>query len=371
MARGITQDQVNAAIDALVGAGERPTIERVRTALGTGSPNTLTRMLDIWWAQLHDRLTRQQVKLVVPDAPEDVAVAATRLWQLALEHAGVKAEQGMAAQREALARDQAALSASTASWEQRLQEAAAAVATADRDRDAADSRLRDLQRLLDRQVTQLADQQSRLSQAMVQAEDLSKRLEASQQALLAARSEAAADRSSLEASHRAAEDRWMQEVDKARQDEAKTAARLHHVESAAKAIGEKAAAETAQHLAQLRKTEQDVARKDARILVLEEQLERMHGQLSTALAAVGQGRTTTAIPKGKMRPPTKRKSPAMVLPSYPPDDGPLTRSQMREIKSRVPQGKSRSVRTDLLSEPSSGTTKAPIGRSKRRVRNSA
>lgn len=46
MARGITQDQVNRAADAILGAGENPTVEKVRAELGTGSPNTITRMLD-------------------------------------------------------------------------------------------------------------------------------------------------------------------------------------------------------------------------------------------------------------------------------------------------------------------------------------
>ncbi len=48
MAKGITQEQVSAAADALVTAGERPTVEKIRAQLGTGSPNTVTRMLDTW-----------------------------------------------------------------------------------------------------------------------------------------------------------------------------------------------------------------------------------------------------------------------------------------------------------------------------------
>jgi hypothetical protein len=48
MARGITQDQVNEAARSILTTGERPTVERVRIALGTGSPNTVTRMLDAW-----------------------------------------------------------------------------------------------------------------------------------------------------------------------------------------------------------------------------------------------------------------------------------------------------------------------------------
>lgn len=38
MARGITELDVHGAADALVAKGERPTVERVRAHLGTGSP---------------------------------------------------------------------------------------------------------------------------------------------------------------------------------------------------------------------------------------------------------------------------------------------------------------------------------------------
>ena len=55
MPRGITQDQVNAA-DAILGTGENPTVEKVRAELGTGSPNTVTRMLDVWRGHLGERL---------------------------------------------------------------------------------------------------------------------------------------------------------------------------------------------------------------------------------------------------------------------------------------------------------------------------
>ncbi len=57
MAKGITQDQVDTAADALVTSGERPTVERIRAFLGTGSPNTVTRMLEGWWQSLGRRLT--------------------------------------------------------------------------------------------------------------------------------------------------------------------------------------------------------------------------------------------------------------------------------------------------------------------------
>ena len=37
-------------------AGERPTIEKVRARLGSGSPNTITPLLEAWWKRLAGRL---------------------------------------------------------------------------------------------------------------------------------------------------------------------------------------------------------------------------------------------------------------------------------------------------------------------------
>lgn len=49
MAReGISYEQVAAAADALLGAGQQPSIRLVREALGTGSPNTVHKHLTAW-----------------------------------------------------------------------------------------------------------------------------------------------------------------------------------------------------------------------------------------------------------------------------------------------------------------------------------
>lgn len=278
MPKGVTQDQVNAAIDALVAAGERPTIERVRAALGTGSPNTVARMLDVWWTTLHERLTHQQTKLAVPDAPDDVAVVATRLWQVALERAGEHAEQGVAVLRDALVRDRAAC-------QERAATAEAVGAEADRARRAAESRLEDVQRLVDQQAAQLADVQRLRGDLERQVADLASQLGASQQALLAARAEAAHERTRLEAAHQAAEDRWLQEVDRARQEEAKSVARLQQALSVSRAAAEASAAELANAVKVARRYEQELARKDARIATLGEQFDRLHERLGKALTA--------------------------------------------------------------------------------------
>ena len=53
--RGVQLEDVWAAADAVLGLGERPTIERVRQQLGRGSPNTVGPMLDGWYGSLAKR----------------------------------------------------------------------------------------------------------------------------------------------------------------------------------------------------------------------------------------------------------------------------------------------------------------------------
>ena len=53
---GVTRADVFNAADALAMRGARPTVERVRNHLGTGSPNTVTPLLDEWWKAVGPRL---------------------------------------------------------------------------------------------------------------------------------------------------------------------------------------------------------------------------------------------------------------------------------------------------------------------------
>lgn len=49
MARtGITYEEVSTAADSLIAKGEQPTINAIRSVLGTGSPNTIHRHLTLW-----------------------------------------------------------------------------------------------------------------------------------------------------------------------------------------------------------------------------------------------------------------------------------------------------------------------------------
>ncbi len=85
MARGITESDVHTAADELVAKGERPTVERIRAHLGTGSPNTVTRWLETWWNRLGTRL--QPARPDLDDAPAVLTELAGQWWELALKHA--------------------------------------------------------------------------------------------------------------------------------------------------------------------------------------------------------------------------------------------------------------------------------------------
>ncbi len=82
-AGGIRQSDVSHAADTLLRAGNRPTVEKIRTKLGRGSPNTINPMLDTWWKTLSARLDSGPAAL--HRLPESVAHVAEALWMQALE----------------------------------------------------------------------------------------------------------------------------------------------------------------------------------------------------------------------------------------------------------------------------------------------
>ena len=125
MPRGITEKDVFTACDALLLAGERPTIERVRQKIGRGSPNTVSPMLDTWFKGLGRRLQDPGAFAPAADAPDPILQAAQHFWEVAqaqsrhdidarvsagLAEAAVRVDEAMrtAAQAQAAAADAAA-----------------------------------------------------------------------------------------------------------------------------------------------------------------------------------------------------------------------------------------------------------------------
>lgn len=83
MARGITENEVWKACDALLLEGARPTIERVRQKLGRGSPNTVSPMLETWFKHLGARIKDPGAFSAPASMPDLVQQAAQHLWDAA------------------------------------------------------------------------------------------------------------------------------------------------------------------------------------------------------------------------------------------------------------------------------------------------
>lgn len=215
MRRGITQEQVTAAADALVVAGDKPTVDKVRARLGTGSPNTVTRMLDVWRQGLAVRL---QDALSLPELPADVGNSMTGVWRLAVEKAAGLAQARLQQERDALSTAYADLERERIHLSTRQLEADAAQAHVAAERNAAVQRCADLEaRLAETQLEkdELRQQRDRLQlMADQQAADV-ERLSAKRAALEAA---SVNERERHDAHLSAVEDRAHQEVDRARQE---------------------------------------------------------------------------------------------------------------------------------------------------------
>ncbi|MHB1991400.1 DNA-binding protein [Metallibacterium scheffleri] len=271
MAKGITQEQVSAAADALVTAGERPTVEKIRAQLGTGSPNTVTRMLDTWRGALATRLSQV---LALPDVPADVGQAFTEVWRLAMTHAESLAQAALAHEQNALLAAQSSLTQERKLWDIGIAEAQAQAQSADQARQVAETRLADMQRLVEQQASQVAE----LAQ---QRDDWQRRAEQLDEAFEAHKSSATAERETQAAHVRAVEDRAHAEIDRAREETKTLQAALRQKEREASA----AAARLEKALDSARAAEHRATEQGTRAKTLEQQLARMDGVPSALLAA--------------------------------------------------------------------------------------
>lgn len=96
MPRGITENDVWTACDALLVSGSRPTIERVRHHLGRGSPNTVGPHLDTWFKGLGARIQDPAAFAAPSGVPDPVHAAASQLWEAAQAEARRDTEQRVA-----------------------------------------------------------------------------------------------------------------------------------------------------------------------------------------------------------------------------------------------------------------------------------
>jgi len=235
---GVTQADVNRAADELLLRGQRPTIERVRAHLGSGSPNTVTPMLDAWFKALGPRITG-----VTPPqgesadgVPMALHKAVQMIWDTALGQAHEDAATRVQRERQALAEDLA-----------RVREQQTAL-------EAARSGLEEAARMASQRAedlhAQLQDTVGRLkvveSQAAGRIQDLQLQLRETQAALESARQQIdataaqhARQRATDTERASANERRHLQEIDRARIETVAAQKQLHEVTVTSRSLTEK------------------------------------------------------------------------------------------------------------------------------------
>jgi DNA repair exonuclease SbcCD ATPase subunit len=223
--RGIQYEDVSQAADALLQEGTRPTIERIRLRLGRGSPNTVSPMLEQWFAGLGQRLggAGAGAAPLAAGVPDPVMQAAQALWTAANTAADNHAAQAWAARQavqdgaaQELENARAQLQARELALHERLQAMETALALSTQQLHESNERAKAHQASLTQREQELREQRG-------SAERSSERLAALQQQLEQVQTQARDERSTIEARHVANERRWLEEVDRARQEARKSA----------------------------------------------------------------------------------------------------------------------------------------------------
>lgn len=223
MAVGVPETDVFAAADAVLERGERPTVERVRLELGRGSPARVGALLDQWWALLAQRL-RGEARL--PALPAEVSQAFVAVWQQAMVLADGVAEQALAERRTVLETERLRVAALENDCRQAAAEARQQVVAAQAAQRSAETRLADLERLLEQQQAQLSELQGRCGvlaeERQVALQDTSEL----RQALRATQQQLTEEREVTTTYVRGVEERAHREVDRAREESRALAVQL-------------------------------------------------------------------------------------------------------------------------------------------------
>jgi DNA repair exonuclease SbcCD ATPase subunit len=261
MRKGITQEQVNAAADAIVAAGENPTVEKIRQALGTGSPNTVMRMLDTWRGTLAQRL-QEVIKL--PDVPPEAGQAFAEVWRIALAHAETLALAALTEEQNALFAAQTDLVQERKLWEIALAEVQANVADRETKWAQADTQLRERQALVDHLEGQRIDLLRQRDRSQAQIEQQRAELDA-------LRTQGTTTQEHI----RIVEDRAHQQVDQARREVKGLQQQLEREQREhAKKVAQLIARQDEQRSA-LRTAEQAAAHQTGRVVALEAALAKL------------------------------------------------------------------------------------------------
>lgn len=321
--RGVQTADVWDAADAVLMAGQRPTIERVRQKLGRGSPNTVAPMLEAWFAQLGQRLGTMSggsagnaavlgamTTSGQPQPPASVLDLAQSLWDAALDQAKQAAQQQWESAQAELTQQRSQLTADRAELERERQTLAQQHSTLEQMLALSRTQVADLtRRLADADVWRLEKEQSvavltnRLEDLRLQHKQLQQRMDDT----VAAQAQ---ERQRLQDRATENEHRLLNEVDLARQETKAArqtlATRQKQWEEAARQADEQL--QTAQ--ARLQAAETQTAASQAQLA----HLQRRNAELETSLLdnrhtiQTLQHQLAAALSALKTQPPPSKRS---------------------------------------------------------------
>lgn len=283
MPKGITQEQVNDAADGLVAAGQKPTVEKIREALGTGSPNTVIRMLEVWRGTLAQRLHEV---ITLPDLPPEVGQGFAAVWRVAVTHAETLARAALTEEQNALYADRTSLIQERKVWEIAVAEAHATAADATAELNAG--------------KLQLAERKEFIGQLSMQAADLQLQRDTLQEQVTALQSKVSALHAECAAANehmREIEDRAHRQIDHGRQE---TKAVQLHLEREQRA-----------HT----KTLSDLKMQEKELRTIEQRAAHQAGRVAALEATVAQWQRPSPVAKRAVTPRGNAKEKKRVAPT--------------------------------------------------------
>lgn len=216
--RGVQQDEIWTAADALLMEGLRPTIERVRQKIGRGSPNTVSPILEAWFASLGPRLGEGPAREQTGELPAPVWQAMTQLWDTALVSAREQSEQALAQSRQQLADERTALELARAQLTREVQAAHDRQAAVSEAADMARAHIADLSGRLRESLAVMARREGEIDALRLRLAAAAAQSEAERHRTHDEAQRHAQERNRLEERAAANERRLLGELDRARQD---------------------------------------------------------------------------------------------------------------------------------------------------------
>ena len=217
--RGIQKEEVWTAADSLISEGLRPTIERVRQKIGRGSPNTVSPMLESWFATLASRLGVNKND-AQPDEgmPKALQEALKNSWKVALSMAKeasalqfVQAQDDLSKAAVALSQRQGELDHMESLWALKIQSLQKSVISAESTANDALIRLEEGLSLVTKREKEMQDLQQRVI-AIETARDIDRYRN---QEIITEHLE---DRQKFQAHAQSTQHRLLEEIDHARQE---------------------------------------------------------------------------------------------------------------------------------------------------------